>query len=849
MRRVGLYTLFFLSGASALVYELVWQRLLTLVFGVSTLSVSTVLAAFMGGLALGGLLFGRLADRSARPLRLYGWLEAGVGLCALLVPAGFAALTAVYTGLHAAWSLGPWGGAALRLVLSLLVLTPPATLLGGTLPVMARLAARRTGEEAGAFSLLYAVNTLGAVAGAALTGFVFLHYLGMRQTTWLAVGVNGVVALSALLAGRGACHAFAAGQGHRGNTTATNGRESMPPSGSAPHGRLTLVLAALTGATCTGLEVVWSRILGILTSNSAYGFALLLTVLLLGLGVGGLLQAALARHAGDPWRRLAVCQWLLAGATLAAAPFFHTTPDWLVRLCDGRSAGAVFLGELALTAAALFVPAVCMGLALPLLVTAAAGGRPHFGARLGRLYAVNTLGCAAGAVAAGFVLVPRLGIHATLGLCVAAPVAVGLAAWRRAERPARPWRWAFAAAAAKAAAVAWFILPSGGYYKSTVSEPRKLLYYAEGDNATVAVVEEANAARCVLVDGQPVAGTAGTSVVDQKMLAHLPLLLHPAPRRALTVGFGSGGTSHSMTLHGVDVDCVEIEAKVPAAADCFTSENDGVRAHPHFRLVLDDARAWLRVAPAPYDVIVTDCTNIQYRSNGDLYTVDYFRLMRDRLRPGGVAAAWVPANGIRDADLRTLLRSFREAFPHTSVWFMDARPTDFLIVVGTPGRLDLDLDAWRRRMARPGVAEDLAAVGQADPERLAYTLLAAGDKLDAYIGAGPLNTDDRPVLCYSTYGAGFEATAADNLVHLLHARVDAARFVRSPADATDLLRHYAASNELVLGHVCWQRGQRLEALLHYVNGAKLLPGDAGVWALVRGGYAAAGPLDEECEPK
>src|SRR5262249_13658606 len=151
-------------------------------------------------------------------------------------------------------------------------------------------------------------------------------------------------------------------------------------------------------------------------------------------------------------------------------------------------------------------------------------------------------------------------------------------------------------------------------------------------------------------------------------LAHLPLLLHPDPRRALTVGFGSGGTSHSMTLHGVDVDCVEIEAKVPAAADCFTSENHGVRSHPRFRLVLDDARGWLRVAPVHYDVIVTDCTNIQYRSNGDLYTVEYFRLMKDRLGAGGVAAAWVPANGIRDADLRTLIRSFREVFPHASVW-------------------------------------------------------------------------------------------------------------------------------------------------------------------------------------
>src|SRR5262249_37775225 len=154
-------------------------------------------------------------------------------------------------------------------------------------------------------------------------------------------------------------------------------------------------------------------------------------------------------------------------------------------------------------------------------------------------------------------------------------------------------------------------------------------------------------------------------VIDQKMLAHLPLLLHPRPRRALTVGFGSGGTSYSMTLHGIDVDCVEIERAVPAAAGHFTSENHGVLSHPRFHLIIDDARSWLRVAPVRYDAIVTDCTNIQYKSNGDLYTVDYFRLMKDRLTPQGVAAAWVPANGIEGADLKTLLRSFREVFPHT----------------------------------------------------------------------------------------------------------------------------------------------------------------------------------------
>jgi spermidine synthase len=341
----------------------------------------------------------------------------------------------------------------------------------------------------------------------------------------------------------------------------------------------------------------------------------------------------------------------------------------------------------------------------------------------------------------------------------------------------------------------------------------------------------------VLVDGQPVAGTGAMSVVDQKMLAHLPLLLHPAPRHALTVGFGSGGTSYSMTLHGIDVDCVEIEAAVPGAAELFSSENHGVRGYPHYRLVIDDVRSWLRVSPVQYDVIATDCTNIQYRSNGDLYTVDYFRLMKRRLTPDGLATAWVPANGIDEADLKTLLRSFRQVFPHTSIWYMNSLPTDFLIVIGSPGPLNIDLEALRRRMRQPEIARDLETVGLSDPCRLLYTFLAADGDLNAYLGTGPLNTDNRPVLSYTTYGATFRSTAGKNLVQLLACRSDVGRFVSHPAPGETMLRYYVATNESVLGHIDLLDGTVRDALSHYLTGARLLPSDRALQGLVYTAYA------------
>jgi spermidine synthase len=860
MRPRGLYVLFFLSGASALVYELIWQRQLHLLFGVSTLAVSAVLTAFLGGLALGALAFGRRADRTPNPLRLYAALEAGIGLSALLVEPGFRLLTGTYTALYAALEPGPLGGTLLRLALALLLLAVPACLLGGTLPVMARLAAARRTSLTSSFSVLYGVNTLGSVAGAALTGFVFLHFVGMQRTVWIAVGVNLTVASVAGMASRRAAQPPGGGMvpgcgtvsdraappteglpWRPGKETFGQGRwrgqETTPQQQLAPAvlPSAALAAAALTGAATLGCEVVWSRILGIFTSNSAYAFALLLSVLLLGMGAGSLLQAVWARRRGDAWLRLALCQALLAAVTLALLFGSRDTPDWLARWSGGL-AWSMFAGELALTAGLLFVPAVLIGMSFPLLTAGVAADPNRFGGWLGRTYAANTAGCVAGAVGAGFFLIPAVGLRNTLGLCAAANLAASALAWACARRPGPVWRGLAAAGAALGVAVLWLGLPAGGYHKSPPGAGHECLFYREGNNGTVSVLAEEGGRRWLLVDGQPVAGTGRTVVIDQKMLAHLPLLLHPAPRRALTVGFGSGGTSHSMTLHGIDVDCVEIERAVPAAAPLFRSENEGVLADPHFRLVVDDARSWLRVAPTRYDVIVTDCTNIQYRSNADLYSVEYFRLMRDRLGQGGVAAAWVPANGIDPADLKTLLRSFQTAFPHTSVWFMNTLATDFLIVVGTADPLAIEANRLAARMAAPMVRRDLEAVGLAEPCRLLYTFLAADADLAAFVGPGPLNTDDRPLLAYTTYGASFRGTIAANLSGLLTCRRDVGRYVRHAPPEVDMLRHYAASNEALMGHVAHQAGAEAEALGHYLRGARLLPADAALRELVATSY-------------
>jgi spermidine synthase len=808
--------MFFLSGFSALVNEILWQRYLHLTLGVTTAATSAVLAAFMLGMAGGALIFGPIADRCACPWRLYGLLEGGVALAAVAVPRGFTALEPLYGRLHLEWSVGLCGTMMLDLGLALVVLLVPTFLMGGTLPLMGRISVASGRSLSAAFGGAYAVNTLGAVLGAASCGFLLIRSIGMEKTQWIAITASAAVALIAM-----------------GTSFLTPGEEQSSQARRPGRGVEEVVtktplllissLAALTGATTFGFEVIWNRILAVFTSSSAVTFALVLTTVLIGLAIGGWLASRLGGQPADMWKRFSTCQYLLAVSILAATWWLQIPPVWFDRASVSGSSWQLFGCELALASCLILLPACLMGVGLPLLATVE-GANP-FSKRLGHLYATNTIACAFGAAITGFILIPVLGIRAAIGVLTAGILLAAMIGRSRSGSLRQP----IVVNAILAVLVGWTMLTTHRYQKASCSD---LLFYQEGNSATVSVRRDPIGRKWLLVDGQPVAGTGRTAQIDQKMLAHLPLLLHPAPRRALTVGLGSGGTSYAMALHGIDVDCVEIERAVWAAADEFASENQGVFTSPRFHLIVDDARSWLHVAPQRYDAIVTDCTNIQYKSNGDLYTAEYFGLMKDRLAPGGVAAAWVPADGIDDADLRVLIRSFATVFPHTSVWFMNTLATDFLIIVGAPNELKIDMTSLALRMAAPPIRADLASIHLDNPWRLVNTLLLSGQDLRDYLGDGPVNTDDRPILSYSTYGAAFRQTIARNLTGLLAHRTSTQTCLMNAPGLDTLMRHYAASNEAILGHIAHHLGDEREALAHYLNGAQLLATDASFKELV-----------------
>jgi spermidine synthase len=594
--------------------------------------------------------------------------------------------------------------------------------------------------------------------------------------------------------------------------------------------------------------VAWIRLLAIFTLNSVYIFTMVVTVYLTALSLGaGLTTLLLRRCRFDELAMLSLCQLLLAlfvPVLLMLAPRASN-----LEITSGALSGAeIFRLEYALVAAVVFVPTLLIGVTLPLLVSMSSRSIADAGRLVGRIYAWNAVGTIAGTTLTGVVAIPLLGLRGCLLLLASGNLAIVAAAIYTDRRPAAWFRAVMPAGAAGFALLVALLPATVRFYRPTDIPGERLLYYAEGPSATVHVAEYDDGQRrhrTLFVDSKSVAGTYDEIVTDQKMLAHLPLLLHPAPQHALTVGFGSGGTSYSMLQHKIRVDCVEIEPRVADAYRLFESQNRGMVGpgldRYDFRLIIDDARAWLHVVPYRYDVIVNDLTSIQYRGSGNLYTAECFRLVQSRLNPGGIGAAWVPVTGITPEALKVLIRTFHSVFAHTSVWYMINLPTDFVILIGTQERLRLSLAQMQQRMAATLVRRDLQQIGMDNVYKLAACLLLAEQDVDRYVGAGAIHTDNRPVLDYLTHATPYRNTFPVNMRQLTARRSDPADYIAAWPDGSSAgarqtwKRWYAASQHLIEGHIALQSSapDRLsEAREAYQAALELIPDDDRTRALV-----------------
>lgn len=729
----ALYPAVLLSGFTALVYEVVWARRLALVLGSATSAASAVLSAFMFGLAAGALLVGWRADASRRPLRWYGVLEIGIGVYAL----AFDSLLDLAGGLLAA---EPW-------LCSFALLSLPAALMGGTLPVLARAASDTTQRATRAFGSLYGVNTLGAVLGALLAAVVLLEAFGLPGATRFAAVLNLALGVGfwvlAMLAGERSVYVP---------------DEEAPPTRPLGDAEPAILLAFfLAGFAALGLEMAWFRVLVYYLEGFTIAFGLMLAAYLLGLGAGALGGTALALLARNPRRLLA--RILLVEAVLALATFLFVTPlgDSLETMREGYklkdAIDSAYAARLFWTALVVVLPATfCAGMLMPVVARITLADRESIGLHTGVVYAVSTFGAVLAPPIVAFALLPALGAPKTIAALGAVLLLAGTAvAFARGLR-----EWAFAGGAAVALVALCLAAGLGTplVERSHVlrsGKPRRLLHADPGRMCDVAVVEEVpDATRRLYLDGFSAAET-GAHYAYMRMQGHLPMLLHPAPERVLVIAFGTGTTAGAVACHAEakEIVCVEIEPGVYDVAPYFEAENRNVLADPRVKRVVADGRTYVRTA-GTFDVITLEPLMPYTPQAVHFYTKEFYELARSALKPGGICCQWIPPQGVSGDDFRMLVKSAVAAFPHVSLWYFPHA----VLVLGTDAEPRIDPGQLVMRVNTAKVLEDLRFAAVEDGPHLLGAHVVSGAALRAAVEDAEPMTDDRPELEFRPLARG-----------------------------------------------------------------------------------------------
>jgi spermidine synthase len=766
--------LFFISGASALIFETLWQRLMILVFGASAPAITAILTAFFCGIAIGSLLGGKLLARFKNAFVFYAWVELWIGIWGISVPLLLGGMEKVYVLYCQTFEPVSLIAQSFRFVMAIGVVLPATIGMGATIPIMSRLI-HELGEKGLGKSVgfAYGVNTVGAVGGCLLAGFYLVPSLGVMNSLITASALNAAVVIGAFILARCFRPATSVSQ----ETSTKTMRNVL--AGFASKDRVLILLYFLSSFLALGYEIIWMRCLAILTTNGVHTFTLALSTYLLGFSTGSLVLYPLMckRFRGAT---IFYFSNLATGiAVMACIPFLYILPEFNSNFLSPLIAqNRLTLGMLArqeaiCCIALMFVPTIFMGIAFPAICQHLIESGQKLGEKSGVIYCIGNLGAMVGIFLTGLTLIPAMGLVPTLGGFVSANFVLALltlaiflgTAGTRLSSPRVAVHGVvmialcvgvihYAQAAAPITRLGGFFKEDGVWkkrYAPGVPKYTHMARYRSGRSGTISVQATKTGPNdpgnhMIAVDGQFVAGTSRDALIDAKMLAHLPLFLHPAPKRALTVGFGSGATSWSMITHGIDVYAAEIEAEVIRSAHFFESQNYGVLNEKNFTLILNDARDHLHVTTQKYDVISTDATNLQYKQNASLYALEYFRLMKSCLTPDGIACAWIPIRGTGPKALGILLRTFQTVFPHSSFWYMDHTLTEFAILIATPDETGFDPARFRQAFSIPRVAHDLSLVGVEHPYHLAQFMYLDEHGMREWVGDGPLHTDDKPIL-------------------------------------------------------------------------------------------------------
>ncbi|MBI3929331.1 MAG: fused MFS/spermidine synthase [Armatimonadetes bacterium] len=777
---------FFLSGAAALIFEVLWTRMLGWIFGTTIHAISTSVTAFMAGLALGSWLGGRLADRFADSLRLYVLLELLTGGLGMILTLALPHLGPV------AALLDPLGLTG-RFCFIFAILLIPTTMMGATLPILVRHLSRLDARLGSITARLYAINTVGAVAGTLATDFALVPALGLAATGLLAGGFNLLAAT--VVAGL---------RRHLGCLSQSAGESRDLP---AP---VWLAAAfACSGFAALAYEVLWTRVLLFLVGSEIYAFSLILAVFLAGLAGGAALMGPQVDQHPRPLRVLAGLQVLLAllgiVTVLAGAHFEDLKPVW-------SHLGQGWAGYVLTTSAACIIvmlPAtLAMGATVPLFVRLGAR-EGAVGKAVGTMYAANTVGSALGSLAAGFLLLPALGLQHSLSLIASLNLVLALMLFW-ASRPAPVYRVAAILLVAGSSAGAFSLPPDLLLTHTYERRFGTLVYFREGLESTLAVATpedfDGQRYRRLVVNGYSMTGLSFKSQRYMKLLGHLPVLLHRDPREALVICLGTGMTLSAVAAHPdlERIDCVDLDPGVREALPYFASANKEVWKDPRVSIHIEDGRHWLLTTGKRYDVITFEPPPPHNAGVVNLYSRDYYELCRSRLKPGGLVCQWLPVHQMTPEEVRQCIRAFVDVFPSGTLWSNFAYSD--LCLLGGEEPLHLDPSVLGPRMAK--ISPELKAIGLEDAESLLATFLHGPDALRGYTKSSLALTDDRPFLQYS-----IPTQVRVDLDWLLAKREHVEKYLAGPARKRGLQRAYRLHDciyqlyifELLQPRAVWKR--------------------------------------------
>lgn len=763
---------FFFSGASGLVFQVIWSRLFSLVFGTTTLALSTVLTAFMAGLALGSYLAGRYADRIKKPIKLYAYAEFGIGAFAFILP-----LIALRFSSLNAWAYQHFADnylilSAIRFSASFILIIFPTTLMGATLPILSRYFISNPTEHARVgirIGSLYAINTAGAVLGTLSGGFIFLPKFGLQATNAIAASINIFLSITVLIAYR-----YNESKKHLKPSDddleqlveemRTPQIQALPIQQSAK--RLALWAFAFSGASAMVYEVIWSRALAINIGSSVYSFTLVLSIFLIGLALGAALIGKLSARCSDPIAWLSLNHLAIAFFVIVSYFIIHKLPwIYLYLLRDEIiSADTVMARQFMLIAIVMLPSTIAMGGIFPLTIRTLSSDIKWVGKDVGNAYSINTIGAIIGSFLAGFVVIPILEMQA--GIYAALMVNIVLAALFAAYTY---WRKTLKYTVAIIATLVIALGPlvphwnryelSVGFFRPTVARDAiqkhgswkrpRLVFYRDGLSTTVSV-EQWSAKHFSLKNNGKVDASTGDDMPTQITVGLLPILLHPKTPTlspdVLLIGYASGVTAGAALQYPrAKLDVVELEPAVIEASHYFDHVNQKPLTNKRLRLITDDGRNFLSATAKRYDVIINEPSNPWITGVSNLFTEDYFRIAQKKLKPGGVFCTWTQVYELAPRRVKSIYKAFSRVFPYVYAFSATSLSSDTFII-GADTKLNLDVPRLQRLFKIPSIkAEMKRALIESPFDLIALTLLTPPE-VNAFTIGAQVNTDNNALV-------------------------------------------------------------------------------------------------------